>query len=577
MMADDDDLCSFCSKNKVLPSKLHCFRYQCKEMSKKKRFLECAWEQRLVKQSRRLDNVTVMSEESDDDSSQGSEVECNEDCCNGHSSSSAKVIGEEDDDYYYEVQREYLEQNGFVTNSSSGEDELSVCSGIEDVILNLETLKEYKARMKKNGHCRHKRADVENDNGKSFDDDDDDDDYDDSGDDDSSYYPESDDNSADLGYVRNRRNRNNNNNGSEKEIEEGLSQNTNKDDSTIESSISNCSYDNDMCINCKRQSVFEGDADDYMNAPDYFDIILVGREGLHWNRKWSNIKKAQCSLQQLPLCTQCKEYLTNAGEKVKDISIECQFPSYLWKIFKNVLRNSERLILWKIIPKRWRLWWVNSIHFNVMVIGVQPICVEITKNIRDFKLQIETNNLVKINNALKGLMPTVLCAWGCTEYKHCCGFIEMDVLLAHKMQHVDLPLLSDIKLFRKVKSSRLDFFQDNATDYENLMLCEDWRALPSIIWFSGRGPCFATCRHHDCGTELEYFHVPRFPRSLRLPAQCVDQLAHCVIKPRLLWSIKCSVNNTSYETVEMRGCYSGIDTCNLAEFGNFNFCSYLTE
>ncbi len=214
--------------------------------------------------------MTVMSEESDDDSSQGSEVECNEDCCNGHSSSSAKVIGEEDDDYYYEVQREYLEQNGFVTNSSSGEDELSVCSGIEDVILNLETLKEYKARMTKNGHCRHKRADVENDNGKSFDDDDDDDDYDDSGDDDSSYYPESDDNSADLGYVRNRKNRNNNNNGSEKEIEEGLSHNTNKDDSTIESSISNCSYDNDMCINCKRQSVFEGDADDYMNAPNYF-------------------------------------------------------------------------------------------------------------------------------------------------------------------------------------------------------------------------------------------------------------------------------------------------------------------
>ncbi len=183
--------------------------------------------------------------------------------------------------------------------------------------------------MTKNGHCRHKRADVENDNGKSFDNDDDDDDYDDSGDDDSSYYPESDDNSADLGYVRNRKNRNNNNNGSEKEIEEGLSHNTNKDDSTIESSISNCSYDNDMCINCKRQSVFEGDADDYMNAPDYFDIILVGREGLHWNRKWSNIKKARCSLQELPLCTQCKEYLTNAGEKVKDISIECQFPSYL--------------------------------------------------------------------------------------------------------------------------------------------------------------------------------------------------------------------------------------------------------
>ncbi len=187
-------------------------------------------------------------------------------------------------------------------------------------------------------------------------------------------------------------------------------------------------------------------------------IILVGREGLHWNRKWSNIKKAWCSLQQLPLCTQCKEYLTNAGEKVKDISIECQFPSYLWKIFKNVLRNSERLILWKIIPKRWRLWWVNSIHFNMMVIGVQPICVEITKNIRDFKLQIETNNLVKINNALKGLMPTVLCPWGCTEYKHCCGFIEMDVLLAHKMQHVDLPLLSDIKLFRKVKSSNWKLF-----------------------------------------------------------------------------------------------------------------------
>jgi len=41
--------------------------------------------------------------------------------------------------------------------------------------------------------------------------------------------------------------------------------------------------------------------------------------------------------------------------------------------------------------------------------------------------------------------------------------------------------------------------------------------------------------------------------------------------------MKRSLFNTSYETVEMRGVYGSIDSCNITEFGNFNFCSHLTE
>ena len=40
--------------------------------------------------------------------------------------------------------------------------------------------------------------------------------------------------------------------------------------------------------------------------------------------------------------------------------------------------------------------------------------------------------------------------------------------------------------------------------------------------------------------------------------------------------MKRSLFNTSYETVEMRGVYGGIDSCNITEYGNFNFLSHLT-
>ena len=174
------------------------------------------------------------------------------------------------------------------------------------------------------------------------------------------------------------------------------------------------------------------------------------------------------------------------------------------------------------------------------------------------------------------LIPVVLCPWGCTEYFHCCGHIAFDTILQHYFQHVDIPLVSDKKKLSKALTSRLDFIRDSLEEYETLLMNSLWRPVPSLFWLPKIGPVFGTCRNHEKGTRKKYSHLPRYP-DVAIPAGNPDQLSRAVLKPRTLRRMRRSAFNTSYETDEMRGVYGGIDTCNVTQFGNFNFCSYLTE
>ncbi len=124
----------------------------------------------------------------------------------------------------------------------------------------------------------------------------------------------------------------------------------------------------------------------------------------------------------------------------------------------------------------------------------------------------------------------------------------------------DIPLISEKKKLCKALTSRLDFIRDSLEEYECLLMNPLWRPLPSLVWLPCIGPVFATCRNHNKGTEKKYFHVPRFPEYPAIPTPKSDQLSHAVLKPRTLRRMRWSAFNTSYETVEMRGVYGGIDT-----------------
>ena len=69
-------------------------------------------------------------------------------------------------------------------------------------------------------------------------------------------------------------------------------------------------------------------------------------------------------------------------------------------------------------------------------------------------------------------------------------------------------------------------------------------------------------------------HPPRQPHHV-LPPEFPDQLSHAIMKPRTIKPMKSCAYSNSFQMHEQRGSFNGIDTCNLASFGNFDYCSKL--
>ena len=85
-----------------------------------------------------------------------------------------------------------------------------------------------------------------------------------------------------------------------------------------------------------------------------------------------------------------------------------------------------------------------------------------------------------------------------------------------------------------------------------------------------------TCRFHDHGTDKQYFHVPAFPGH-NLAAEKGDQLAHVSLRPRCIKTMQAKKYSNHYQVMEMRGCYSGIDTADVNSRQHFDFLSHLME
>jgi hypothetical protein len=152
------------------------------------------------------------------------------------------------------------------------------------------------------------------------------------------------------------------------------------------------------------------------------------------------------------------------------------------------------------------------------------------------------------------IIPTVLCPWGCSEYLSKTGTIGVDVLMQKQFPSVNLPMMgnSSKRHYLLGKFSRSDYFRNCITDYDCLVMKSEWKVLPGMIFKTGKGPCFLTCNNHSDGSQEMYLHVPRTPFWPCAPAERGDQLAHTVIQPRLVRSMKRNLYNTSYKTMEVR-------------------------
>ena len=219
-----------------------------------------------------------------------------------------------------------------------------------------------------------------------------------------------------------------------------------------------------MCENCHRHGIFENVTGmDVTRLPYYFEVGLVEKDSVRFHRKFCSMSKRTYENEEtVPLCTHCEVYLTETGSEAQDM--EVQFPGYIWSLQSKTLRalHREREILWRIMPRVWRLWW--QVAFDIDDVNTPPGVQTETIDVQKRRFASGTSGDIKrlVDTFDELLMPLVLCPWGCTEYYHKCGDIPFDVILQQHFQHLDLvPLLSPRTKLCMALTSRLDFIRDS--------------------------------------------------------------------------------------------------------------------
>ena len=323
--------------------------------------------------------------------------------------------------------------------------------------------------------------------------------------------------------------------------------------------------DIEFCGNCKRQ-----------DNGGYFKIELSHHERrkIKQRKKIRYVSCSRTSLDMITLCTECAHYLTDDD----GVAYKNMWPSFLWYFLSdNEINEVYGLNKWRFIPGSWRKWWQQYFPVDERLLPISYFN-EISSDLEKFDSYIKSELLSDIAiGCNKYLMPTVLCPWGCSEYLHRVGYMEMDVCIQRFLSNINFQLVNKIEEVSKYFSARDDYIREGKDDYDNILLNPEWGVLPSICLHKSYGAVFFTCRDHTRGTVKKYLHVPRNPFRHNLPSKFGDQLCHAVINPRSISQMKSSKYSNTYQMHEQKGCFHGIDTCSLKSTGDFSYCDPILD
>ena len=145
-----------------------------------------------------------------------------------------------------------------------------------------------------------------------------------------------------------------------------------------------------------------------------------------------------------------------------------------------------------------------------------------TNNTKQFHNNIQS---YKISNLIltceKYLIPDVLCPWGCSEYIHQCGYIELDILIQHFLPKLYLTLSNYHRQCKFVETSRDDIICP-VKSYNKWLFNKCWCVKPSICFVNESGSMVSTCRNHNRGTQKIYIH-PSCQSNYILPSKSGNQ------------------------------------------------------
>ena len=304
----------------------------------------------------------------------------------------------------------------------------------------------------------------------------------------------------------------------------------------------------------------------------------VNSDEIENHRSFKHIQIPRNRIIQFDLCRECFNHLTLANKKEAK-NPDNTWPGFIWSFLKD--RDFHRhygTFIWKFIPTIWRHWWLDSFRIffdNVSIEEPYSYFVDITHDIKRWNDLNDSHLLPNLRDACNELLvPKILCPFGCSEFKHRCGTVSIDIVFQRYLPKCLLKkYLINKKAFKFIETARDDYIRKN-DDYDAWLLnFKDLKIEPSIAFVNGY-PQVLTCHDHDRGSKLYSIHPPRQPIH-NLPSRYSDQLCHCVMKCRTVKPIQKSKYSIGFQMHEQRGSFNGIDTCNITSYRDFSFRSKL--
>ena len=82
------------------------------------------------------------------------------------------------------------------------------------------------------------------------------------------------------------------------------------------------------------------------------------------------------------------------------------------------------------------------------------------------------------------LLPNVLCTWGCSDFIHKVGYVDLDTLIQQFIQKYNLSIV-DVSKLSKIEHTRDDYLWESNNDYDMWLQNPDWEVLPTISFVNG--------------------------------------------------------------------------------------------
>jgi len=314
------------------------------------------------------------------------------------------------------------------------------------------------------------------------------------------------------------------------------------------------------CANCRRSQP----TDAAMTAPYTIRISLVdvgnatsrGRS----SRKFYFLESVNGHIRHVQLCEECKTYLLS--DKPDNSKFELIWPTFVWSIL-----SQPELIgsAWLLVPETWRPWWMTAVsechdmtpdylcHVPALFTDVSS---ELEKDVLALQNLCWATDLMPREHSL--VIPSVKCPAGCSEFKHRCNNLPLDIVWEECLgTHLG-------KLYtNKAARACTRFFRSDYLLADNILLNQQWKCRASIARSSAGVPQILCCRHHSVKTHHLMIHPCRNPNG-PISTDKSGGASPVIAIPRTLQKAKPSAYSASFQMATMEGSFSGLDTMFLA-------------